>query len=38
VDNKGKVPYRRHMKEEGEIEIVLGFWGILPLYPFPFVL
>jgi len=26
------------MEEEGEIEIVLGFWGILPLYPFPFVL
>jgi hypothetical protein len=26
------------MEEEEEIEIVLGFWGILGLHPFPFVL
>jgi len=26
------------MEEEGEKEMVLGFWGTLPLYPSPFVL
>jgi len=25
------------MKEEGEKEMVLGFWGTLPLYPSPFI-
>jgi hypothetical protein len=34
----GKVPYWWHMEEEGEIEIVLGFWDILHLCLFPFVL
>jgi len=26
------------MEEEGEKEMVLGFWGTLPLYPSLFVL